>query len=186
MLRVDLLRAGLRVDVFVGIGSNVEPEQHVCAGLRRLEQRFGSLRRSRVYRNAAVGFQGAPFLNLAAGFATGEPVEAVLAALDEIERLSRRDRNEKRNAPRTLDLDLLLYGGRIMVAGKIRLPRAEILTRAYVLGPLAEIAGDVVHPVTGTRIEELWETFDKGRHALENVSLECALWSNPGRNADLT
>ncbi|MGH8495116.1 MAG: 2-amino-4-hydroxy-6-hydroxymethyldihydropteridine diphosphokinase [Gammaproteobacteria bacterium] len=162
-----------RVRVFVGIGSNVDAERHVCAALHRLGRRFGCLVRSRVYRNAAVGFEGDPFLNLVAGFETDEPVEMVVAALHHIEQLARRRRNAKRNEPRTLDLDLLLYGGGIIDVGGVRVPRAEILTRAYVLGPLAEIAGDVVHPVTGMRIAALWEAFDRGRHALEEVALEC-------------
>ncbi len=161
------------MDVYIGIGSNVEPERHICAGLHQLEQRFGPLRRSRIYRNAAVGFQGAPFLNLAAGFTTEESLDAILGALGELERFSRRRRNVMRNAPRTLDLDLLLYGGHIMAEGEIYLPRDEILTRAYVLGPLAEIAGEFVHPVAGRRIAELWQAFDRGRHALEEVSLDC-------------
>ncbi|MGH8243405.1 MAG: 2-amino-4-hydroxy-6-hydroxymethyldihydropteridine diphosphokinase, partial [Steroidobacteraceae bacterium] len=69
---------------------------------------------------------------------------------------------------------LLLHGDRIgRVAGK-RLPHPDLLTRAWVLGPLAELAPELVHPVAGETIEALWSRFDQGAHALSAVSLEGA------------
>jgi 2-amino-4-hydroxy-6-hydroxymethyldihydropteridine diphosphokinase len=162
-----------RQRVFVGIGSNVEPERHVCAALARLEQRFGPIERSRIYRNAPVGFAGNSFLNLVAGFVTAEPAGAVVRALDAIERDCGRC-DSAGSGPRTLDLDLLLYGARIIAGERLRVPRAEILTQAYVLGPLAELAGEVMHPQTGKRLAELWQAFDKHTHALHEVDIDCA------------
>ncbi|MGH8312614.1 MAG: 2-amino-4-hydroxy-6-hydroxymethyldihydropteridine diphosphokinase, partial [Gammaproteobacteria bacterium] len=93
--------------VFVGIGSNVEPERHVRAAVRRLRQRFGTLQISPVYRNPAVGFKGDDFLNLAVAFETAADAGEVHAALDAIELQCGRIRGGARFAPRALDLDLL-------------------------------------------------------------------------------
>ena len=72
-------------EVFVGIGSNVEPERRIREALRLMRQRFGALRISPVYRNPAVGFQGDDFYNLVVGFQSNGQVAALNAALDEIE-----------------------------------------------------------------------------------------------------
>ncbi|MGH8338618.1 MAG: 2-amino-4-hydroxy-6-hydroxymethyldihydropteridine diphosphokinase, partial [Gammaproteobacteria bacterium] len=135
-------------DIFVGIGSNVEPERRVREAVQGLRQRFGALRISPVYQNPAVGFKGDDFLNLVVTFESSESVTAVHVALDEIESRSGRLRGGPRFAPRTLDLDLLLYGNLISEA-PIRLPRREILNYAYVLKPLADLAPEQNHPLTG-------------------------------------
>ncbi len=148
-----------RVSVYVGIGSNIAPERHVREALRALEARFGPIRRSRVYRTPAVGFNGDDFLNLVVGFETDEDVEAVADALREIEDAAGRRRGAERFAPRTLDLDLLLYGGAIMRRGRLQLPREEILEQAFVLGPLAELAPELIHPQLGRSLAALWAAF---------------------------
>ena len=77
--------------------------------------------------------------------------------------------------PRTLDLDLLLHGNRVgRVAGK-NLPHPDLLTRAWVLGPLAELAPQAIHPVTGERMDALWQRFDQRAHPLTPVPLEGAV-----------
>ncbi|HEX7047888.1 MAG TPA: 2-amino-4-hydroxy-6-hydroxymethyldihydropteridine diphosphokinase [Gammaproteobacteria bacterium] len=141
--------------VFISIGSNVEPERYVRYAVNALRERFGSLAVSPVYRTAAVGFDGDDFLNLAVGFRTDESIERVDAALDVIESAAGRDRNSPRFAPRTLDLDLLLYGDAVIDADGIRVPRREITQYAFMLRPLADIAGDFPHPQTGKNISEL-------------------------------
>jgi 2-amino-4-hydroxy-6-hydroxymethyldihydropteridine diphosphokinase len=141
--------------VFVGIGSNVEPERRVHEAVRGLRRRFPGLRVSPVYRNPAVGFRGDDFLNLAAAFESEETVPGVRAALDEIERQCGRVRGGPRFAPRTLDLDLLLYGD-LIADSPVRLPRPEILQHAYVLKPLADLAPARRHPLTGKTFEEHW------------------------------
>jgi len=146
---------------YVAIGSNVEAERHVSMAAQALRHRFGALQLSPVYQNHAVGFDGEDFLNAVAGFDTALDVPALKTALDEIEVACGRQRGAARFAPRTLDLDLLLYGDRVDAAE--RLPRAEILSYDFVLKPLADLVPELRHPVAGRSYRELWEGFDRQR-----------------------
>jgi 2-amino-4-hydroxy-6-hydroxymethyldihydropteridine diphosphokinase len=134
-----------------------------------LRERFGALILSRVYESEAVGFQGRPFYNLVAGIDTDEPACRVRAALRAIEDAFGRVRGPEKFAPRTLDLDLLTYGDSVDHEEGQELPREEILTYAFVLGPLAEVAGREVHPVVGHSYRELWECFGPDEHPLAPV-----------------
>jgi 2-amino-4-hydroxy-6-hydroxymethyldihydropteridine diphosphokinase len=142
---------------FASIGSNVDRERNVRSAVRRLRERFGELRLSHVYDSDPVGFDGACFYNLVAAFESDWPVERIQTALADIEQERGRVRGTERFGPRTLDLDLLLYGD--LVDPARNLPRAEILRYAFVLAPLAEIAARECHPVTGETFGELWERF---------------------------
>ncbi|MGH8282966.1 MAG: 2-amino-4-hydroxy-6-hydroxymethyldihydropteridine diphosphokinase [Gammaproteobacteria bacterium] len=158
-------------EIFVSIGSNVEPERRVREAVQGLRQRFNALRVSPVYRNPAVGFVGDDFLNLVVAFESSEDVTAVHAALDEIESRSGRLRGGPRFAPRTLDLDLLLYGD-LISESPIRLPRREILKYAYVLKPLADIVPERRHPLTGRSFSDHWREFDAAGQPLVAVPLK--------------
>ena len=157
-------------EVFIGAGSNIEPRRHLGAALRALAERFGLLRLSPVYQNRAVGFEGEDFLNLVIAFETDEPVGEVAAALAAIEAANGRHRGEAKFAPRTLDLDLLLYGDFVGEVGGIRLPRDEITRYAFVLKPLADLVGERRHPELGRSYAELWDDFEGERHPLERVA----------------
>ena len=136
-------------EVFVGCGSNIEPERHLLWALRELEKEFGPLRCSGVYRSAAYGFEGPDFLNMVVGFSTGRPVDAVEGVLSDLETQCGRG-VDKRSGSRTLDLDLLLFGQRVDPAW--RLPREDVLRYSFVRIPLAELAPELRHPVTGMAI----------------------------------
>lgn len=158
--------------VYVGIGSNVEPEYHIRAALAALRQRFEPLTVSTVYANPAVGFVGADFLNLVAGFETELTVYDVAAALRAIEAAYQRPCGGLKLTPRALDLDLLLYGDLVLnEEGGLHIPRAEIAHHAFVLRPLAEIAGERRHPVLRVTFAELWAAFDQARERLMPVRL---------------
>lgn len=146
---------GKQVQVYISIGSNVEPEQHVQAGLALLREYFGVIEVSPIYQTTAVGFEGDDFLNGVIGLCTQRSVDEVAVMLRNIEADCGRVRGSKKFNSRTLDLDLLIYGE--LVAVERNLPRDEILKYAFVLKPLADIAPHELHPVLQVSYLELWE-----------------------------
>ena len=154
--------------VYVSIGSNIDREQNIDAALRELAAAYQELERSSVYESDAVGFDSAPFYNLVVGFRTDDSPHAIQDSLHAIENRHGRLRTAALSA-RTLDLDLLLYDDLVMSEGKLVLPRNDIDRYAFVLAPLAEIAGTALHPVTGISYAELWAAFDDRRQVLTRV-----------------
>ena len=155
--------------VYVGAGSNVAPEPNMARAVEELRSAFPGARFSPWYRNRAAGFAGEDFINLVTGFDTALPPHAVLAKLHAIETLCGRPRDAPRWAPRSMDLDVLLYGDLVCEEAGLRLPRPDLLKRAYMLGPLAALAPEVVHPTAGVTVGELWRRFDRAAHPLDPV-----------------
>jgi 2-amino-4-hydroxy-6-hydroxymethyldihydropteridine diphosphokinase len=159
-------------EVYVAAGSNIDPQENLRRALARLAGRYGPLRKSRAYLNAPVGFDGASFVNLVFGFDSDDSVEEVLAQLHGAEAACGRPRNAPKWGPRAMDLDVLLYGDLVTERPGLTLPRPDLVRKAYMLGPLAEIAPQVVHPTLGKTIGELWEAFDQQAHPMEPVELD--------------
>lgn len=157
--------------VYVGIGSNIDAEAMVTAGVDALNHEFNQLECSPVYRAAAVGFDGDPFLNLVCRFSTDSDVTAVDHRLHAIEDRHGRRRDGPKFSSRTLDIDLLLYDELCLRQGSLTLPRDEILRYAFVLQPLADLAPDLIHPQTGTSMATLWQEFNAQDQALEKLDL---------------
>ena len=139
-------------DLYVGIGSNVDPVCALRAAVEALERSFGDLRCSEVYAGPAQGAPGADYLNMVASSSTTRASSYVLEELRTIELAAGRSRTDPARCE--LDLDLLLYGSRVDAAQ--RLPRPGVLGLSFVLGPLAELAPELVHPVTGARVGDVW------------------------------
>ena len=158
--------------VFVAAGSNVAPCEHRALATGELARAFADVRFSPWYQNRAEGFDGSDFINLVAGFDTELPLDELLVVLRAIEALCGRPREAPRWAPRTMDLDVLLYGDLICQRPGITLPRPDLLVRAYMLGPLADLAPNLVHPSAGVTIGQLWRRFDKAAHPLERVAAD--------------
>lgn len=158
--------------VYVGIGSNVDRARNVAAGIGALRAAFGPLAVSTVYESAAVGFDSDNFYNLVAGFDTRATPEDVARTLRDIEQRFGRQRGGPRYAPRTLDIDLLLYGDLVRSDELINVPREDVTRFAFVLRPLAEIAPQLRHPVGGASMAELWRDFDAASQPLWPVALE--------------
>jgi 2-amino-4-hydroxy-6-hydroxymethyldihydropteridine diphosphokinase len=158
--------------VYIGIGSNIDREENIRGALEELNAEFGPLIRSNVYETEAIGFEGDAFYNLVVGFDSERSVDELKAEFDRIEKRYGRTVESRRFAPRTLDLDLLLYGDLVDTTGTHDIPRKEIGEYAFVLLPLSEIAGDLKHPVTGERFADMWSRFPK------NQRLSKIKWSN--------
>ena len=159
-------------DAYVAAGSNVRPRASLLRALALLGSEFPGLRASQAYSNAAVGFEGDDFINLVVSFPADIPTEDLLDRLKATERTCGREPGAPKWGPRTLDLDLLLHGDRVGRVGGKSLPHPDLLTRAWVLGPLAELAPALMHPVARERIDDLWRRFDRGAHPLTPVALE--------------
>ena len=167
---MTLLKPG-HVRVFVAAGSNLEPEKHLVRACADIRHSWHDAVFSRAYRNAAVGFDGPDFINLVTGFSTAQPLDAVIARLHAIETQCGRPRYAPKWASRSMDLDVLLYGDRVEKTADYTLPRPDLLKRPYMLGPLAEIAPEVLHPTARRSIGALWEEFDRAAHSMTPVPL---------------
>ncbi len=157
--------------VLVAAGSNIEPVANLRRVLDVLARHYPRLRCSRAYCNAAVGFEGEDFVNLVVGFDTDDDVESVLAHLHEAEAACGRERMAPKWAPRAMDLDVLLFGDRICDQPGLVLPRPDLVRRAYMLGPAAELAPGTVHPTLGRTLVELWRDFAREGHPMHVVDL---------------
>jgi len=137
---------------FVALGANLgEPRRQLEAAIEEIkrlpETRF--VRASSFYRSAPVGCADQPdFLNAVVQLDTGLPPEALLDRLQEIEHRHGRERPFP-GAPRTLDLDLLLYGERVVATPRLTLPHARMHERAFVLLPLLELDSAISIPGRG-------------------------------------
>lgn len=156
--------------VFVGIGSNIQREANIRAGVAALSEQFGELQLSSVYESEAMGFTGAPFYNLVASFVTDQSPAHLIGILNSIEDRHGRVRGGERFSARTLDIDLLLYGQLVERAEGYHVPRDEITRYAFVLQPLAELAPELKHPQTGETFAIMWANFDKSGQGLEAIS----------------
>ena len=122
--------------VYLSLGSNIDAVRHLAGALRALRERFGEVEASPTWRSAAVGFEGAAFLNNTAAFDCDIDRDSLRVWLRALEDASGRDRTLPRYADRTLDLDIALWceDGRCTTD----LSREEF-ERAHVLAPLAEL-----------------------------------------------
>lgn len=152
--------------VFLGLGSNVDPQHNLRLAVRELRRRYGSLDLSNVYQNSPVGFEGADFLNLVVSLKSDESPVDMHAQIESIHDIAGREQSNSKFISRSLDIDLLLYDDLVLDEPPIRLPRADVLEYSFVLRPMQELAPDLVHPVTGRTMAEHWQEFDQGSHPL--------------------
>ncbi|SKA67646.1 2-amino-4-hydroxy-6-hydroxymethyldihydropteridinediphosphokinase [Thiothrix eikelboomii] len=171
------------LEVYVSIGSNIEPELHFCACLAALHARFGQLQCSTIYRTPAVGFDGECFLNAVVSFHTELSSLALQAWLKQLETQQGRERSHQKFSARSLDLDLLLYADSIEPAQK--LPHPDILHYNFVLQPLAELAPEQKHPILGESFADLAikQLHTRKQVPLSPIELSCAQgWQTNGQS----
>ena len=137
---------------YVGVGANLEdPQGTVSQAMLGLGRLPGSVvtGRSSLYRSAPLGYESQPdFINAVVGLETALAAESLLDELLVIERRHGRERSFP-NAPRTLDLDLLLFGGTLLSTPRLTIPHPRVHQRAFVLKPLLELDPGISVPGRG-------------------------------------
>ncbi len=147
---------------YLSLGSNIgDREAHLRDAISRLERHGKVCAVSSMYDTEPVEFTDqAWFLNCAAVLETEESPAQLIASLLEIEKsMGRRRLQEK--GPRTIDIDILLFGNLIVNTPELTIPHPAMANRRFVLEPLAEIAPDVKHPVLKKTIRELKDAVSK-------------------------
>ncbi len=147
---------------YLSLGSNIEPERNLPTAVDWLG-RWGCVQAvSTVWESAPLGFADQPnFLNAAVLLETGLSAQALRQeAIASIETALGRVRTSNKNAPRTIDIDIMLFNHEVLQVGQRRIPSPEVLERPFVAIPLAEIAPDYVHPETGQSLRQIAGRFD--------------------------
>lgn len=151
------------VEVYLGLGSNQDAERHIREGIEALQACFGAVELSPLYRSTAVGFEGRDFINGAARIHTVWTVGQLKQWLTDLENAHGRDRSQPKFSDRSLDIDILFFADQVGTVDGLELPRDEILKYAHVLKPMADLAPELVHPVTGRTLSDHWERFEGDR-----------------------
>jgi GTP cyclohydrolase-4 len=142
--------------VYLGLGSNLGDRKHNLArALELLSQHLKIEQVSSIYETEPVGYEQQPlFLNAVCRISTGLNPEKLLRLAKETEAKLGRTPSFP-NAPRPIDIDILLYGDKVLSNKELTIPHPRLAERAFVLVPLAEIAPDLVHPENGKTIRDL-------------------------------
>ncbi len=159
--------------IYISIGSNIEAQHYFNSAIKAINQYFSNVVLSSVFESEAVGFHGNNFLNMVVAADTKLDIAQVVALFKRIELDNGREVGAKKFAPRTLDLDLLLFDD-CVTDTPIELPRAEITKNAFVLWPLAEIAPELQHPVEKMTYQTLWNHYDKSKQKLWPIEFHWA------------
>ena len=164
--------------VFVTMGSNIAGEANMREAVRRLALRTHVLGVSHVYQTKPVGNPDQPdFLNAAVLLETDlSPSELKSRVLQVIEQELGRLRSSDKNGPRTIDLDIVLFGEQVLNVGPRHIPDPDILRYAHVAVPLADLAPDHRHPETGQTLQEIARTF-AGQASVRRTTIDLHLGS---------
>ncbi|WP_085626250.1 MULTISPECIES: 2-amino-4-hydroxy-6-hydroxymethyldihydropteridine diphosphokinase [unclassified Pseudomonas] len=141
--------------VYLGLGSNIDREAHLCAGLDALAGILTDMHCSPAFESQAVGIKSGPFINFVVTGQTALPLIELDRRLKFIEADNGRYAPDRKGLP--LDIDVLMYDGLHGTFDGLVLPRAEILKNAFVLWPLSLLAPQLVHPGAGKTMAQLWQ-----------------------------
>ena len=150
---------------FLGVGSNIDPMDNVRSAIRLLGRQVHILAVSTFYRTEAIGSTGNPsFINGVIEIETEVPaLDLKYGLLRKIEKQLGRHRTSDRNAPRPIDLDLLVYGEESIYSEDLVLPEPEIAQRSFLAIPLCELAPDLILPGFGRTVREIANLFEVGQ-----------------------
>ncbi|MCF7797092.1 MAG: 2-amino-4-hydroxy-6-hydroxymethyldihydropteridine diphosphokinase [Lentisphaeria bacterium] len=159
--------------VVVSLGSNLnDPLKQLAVALEYMREEFTSLQVSSFYLTDPVGGPDQPdFVNACALFETQLSPAQLLTKLQQIEAASGRTRDGRRNEPRSLDIDIILYADLVLDEPDITLPHPRFRKRRFVLEPLAEIGPHLTDPVSGKTILELLQHCPDS-HRVERIETE--------------
>jgi 2-amino-4-hydroxy-6-hydroxymethyldihydropteridine diphosphokinase len=175
---------------YIGLGANLPstagpPESTLAAVVSRLESLGRLVARSSLYSTKPVGFSAQPrFVNAVVALESDLTPRALLDGLLAVEREFGRDRAASfPNGPRTLDLDILLYGNQIVAEPNLEIPHPRLADRLFVLVPLAEIAAHTIDPASGRTVGQLLSSLRAATcdQADAVLPLQTQLWlADPG------
>ena len=135
--------------VYLGLGSNIQPEHYIELGIHKLNEMFDVRAVSPWYRSQSQGFDGPNFINLVVEIEYEGELQTLAAAIKQLEYECGREAGAVKFSSRTLDIDILLFGGAVGKIAGIELPRTDIYQYAYVLKPLLDIFPEGRDPKTG-------------------------------------
>jgi 2-amino-4-hydroxy-6-hydroxymethyldihydropteridine diphosphokinase len=156
---------------YLGIGSNIDARKNITSAIAGIREAFDRVDLSPAYQTASFGFEGADFINLVAKVETDLDPLDLKEFLHTLEDRHQRNREAPKFSDRTLDIDILLYDDLYLIGPALELPHGEILSAAYVLKPLADLAPDLLHPVCRKTISELWKAFSPQDAKLKLIQL---------------
>jgi 2-amino-4-hydroxy-6-hydroxymethyldihydropteridine diphosphokinase len=147
---------------FVGIGSNIEPMENVRCAIRLLDRQVPVVAISTFYRTEPHGLTGSPsFINGVVEIETEVPARDLkYGLLRPLEKELGRQRTSDPNAPRPIDLDLLVYGDQSIRSEELVLPDPDIAERPFLAIPLSELAPDLIPPGFGRTVRNIANLFD--------------------------
>ena len=159
---------------YLSIGSNLERERSISACMKMVldDPVSTNVKFSSVYANPAMGPAGQPeFWNLAAALQTHATPEALFQRARAWESALGRERSHDKYAPRTIDIDLILFGDQHVTGPEFELPHPQLMGAAYMLVPLLEIAPSLLHPISGIPLADALEFSGCPLHTFRKVRL---------------
>ncbi len=162
-------------NIYLGIGSNLDPEANIKHALNLLELEFGPLKESSIYKNPAIGFIGPSFLNMVTAFESELSIFEIQKILQQIETAIGIDpENKQKFTSRIIDIDLLLAGEVIFNSDSLNIPRPGITQYPFILKPLLDVTPDLIDPLSNNPYSEIWDTISNtpNAHTMEKVEIQ--------------